>query len=60
MNTKSIVVLAVVVVLIIAAVALFNRNDSPRNDLSQSFDRTADNIEEGVNDGKREVKDALD
>lgn len=60
MNTKNVVAVAVVVLLIVAAVVLLNRNESRRSDLSTSLDRAADNIEEGVNDAKRNIEDATD
>lgn len=60
MNTKNIVVVLVVVILILLAVTLLNRKDTPTNDLSRSLDEADDNIDEGLKDAEREVKDALD
>ena len=60
MNTKNIVVLAVLIILIVLAMKLVNRNDSPGNDLSRSLDKAGDNIEEGFEDAKRNIEDAAD
>lgn len=60
MNTKSIVTVVVVVIFVVLAVMLLNGNNADRNDLSRSLDKAADNIEEGVNDARRSIKDTLD
>jgi len=60
MNTRNIVMVGIFLVLIVAALELLGRHDSHRNDLSRNLDRAADNIEEGLNDTKRGIKDALD
>ena len=60
MNAKNIVILVVAVFLIVLAVKLVNRNDSPRNDISRNLDKAGDNIEEGLEDVKRNIEDAVD
>lgn len=60
MNTKNIVALLAVVVLIVLALMLVNRNDSPGNDLSRNLQNAGNNIEEGLEDAKRNIEDAVD
>ncbi|OGW69732.1 MAG: hypothetical protein A2036_02410 [Omnitrophica bacterium GWA2_50_21] len=60
MNAKNIVILVVAVFLIVLAVKLVNRNDSPGNDISRNLDKAGDNIEEGLEDAKRNIEDAVD
>jgi len=60
MNTKNIIPIVIIVLLIIIALGVIKQNETPKNDLSKSLDKASENIEEGVNDAKRDIKDALD
>ena len=60
MNTKNIVPVVIIVLLIVIALGVIKQNETPKNDLSKSLDKASENIEEGVNDAKRDIKDALD
>jgi F0F1-type ATP synthase membrane subunit b/b' len=60
MNTKNIIPVVIIVLLIIIALGVIKQNETPKNDLSKSLDNASENIEEGVNDAKRDIKDALD
>jgi len=60
MNTKNIIPIVIIVLLIIIALGVIKQNETPQSDLSKSLDKASENIEESVNDAKRNVKDALD
>ena len=57
---RSILTLVVVIILIVLALKFWDGRNANRNDISRSLDKAADNINEGINDAKRGIKDALD
>ncbi|MDA9101171.1 hypothetical protein N9K06_00695 [Omnitrophica bacterium] len=57
---KSLLAVAVVIILIVLALKLWSVKNSHRSDISRSLDQAADNIDEGIHDAKRSIQDAMD